>query len=230
MTTCPSPSSTGGPRARGGRRAQARGRRRRHRAGARRALRRPRAGARRRAHRARHGDRSSSSATSPTRPPRRRSSTRCDARFGAVHGLVNVAAKTSRATLFTDTPEHFDQMMTVNVKAPYFLIQAAARLMIRDRRARLDRQHRLDLAVRRPDQAHRVRDVEGRARGDDEEPRVRPHASRHPGQPGQPRLDGHRVRARHAGHLRRRSRELARAGRGPARRWAGWSSRGRSPT
>ena len=57
----------------------------------------------------------------------------CDDRFGAVHGVVNVAAATSRATLFTDTPEHFDTQMTVNVKAPYFLIQAAARLMIRER-------------------------------------------------------------------------------------------------
>jgi NAD(P)-dependent dehydrogenase (short-subunit alcohol dehydrogenase family) len=56
----------------------------------------------------------------------------CDDRFGVVHGLVNVAAATSRATLFTDTPEHFDTQMNVNVKAPYFLIQAAARVMIRE--------------------------------------------------------------------------------------------------
>ncbi len=56
----------------------------------------------------------------------------CDTRFGVVHGLVNVAAATSRATLFADTPEHFDTQMTVNVKAPYFLIQAAARVMIRE--------------------------------------------------------------------------------------------------
>ena len=51
-------------------------------------------------------------------------------RFGAVHGVVNVAAATSRATLFTDTPDHFDHQFAVNVKAPYFLIQAAARVMI----------------------------------------------------------------------------------------------------
>lgn len=56
----------------------------------------------------------------------------CDERFGVVNGLVNVAAATSRATLFTDTPEHFDHQMAVNAKAPYFLIQAAARLMIRE--------------------------------------------------------------------------------------------------
>jgi NAD(P)-dependent dehydrogenase (short-subunit alcohol dehydrogenase family) len=56
----------------------------------------------------------------------------CDQKFGTVHGVVNVADATSRATLFTDTPEHFDTQMTVNVKAPYFLIQAAAKVMVRD--------------------------------------------------------------------------------------------------
>jgi NAD(P)-dependent dehydrogenase (short-subunit alcohol dehydrogenase family) len=54
----------------------------------------------------------------------------CKERFGTVEGLVNVAAATSRATLFSDTPDHFDRQFTVNVKGPYFLIQAAARLMI----------------------------------------------------------------------------------------------------
>ncbi len=55
----------------------------------------------------------------------------CEQRFGVVHGLVNVAAYTSRATIWTDTPEHFDRMLTINTRAPYFLIQAAARLMVR---------------------------------------------------------------------------------------------------
>lgn len=52
------------------------------------------------------------------------------ARFGRVNGVVNVAAATTRATLFDDTPEHVDIQMAVNVKAPYFLIQAAARHMV----------------------------------------------------------------------------------------------------
>ena len=73
----------------------------------------------------------------------------CDQKFGTVHGVVNVAAATSRATLFTDTPEHFDTQMTINVKAPYFLIQAAARVMIRDGVQRIDRQRRLDRRLRR---------------------------------------------------------------------------------
>jgi NAD(P)-dependent dehydrogenase (short-subunit alcohol dehydrogenase family) len=54
----------------------------------------------------------------------------CAERFGTVNGVVNVAAATTRATLFQDTPEHFDRMFALNAKAPYFLIQAAAELMI----------------------------------------------------------------------------------------------------
>ncbi len=55
----------------------------------------------------------------------------CLDRFGVPHGVVNVAAVTSRATLFSDSPDHFDRQFTVNVKAPYFLIQAAATAMVR---------------------------------------------------------------------------------------------------
>lgn len=51
-------------------------------------------------------------------------------RFGRIDGVVNVAAATTRATLFDDTPEHVDHQMAINVKAPYFLIQAATRSMI----------------------------------------------------------------------------------------------------
>ena len=54
----------------------------------------------------------------------------CVEQFGTVHGVVNVAALTTRATLFDDTPEHVDCHFAVNVKGPYFLIQAAARVMI----------------------------------------------------------------------------------------------------
>jgi len=54
----------------------------------------------------------------------------CSARFGTATALVNVAAATTRATLFTDTPEHFDHQFAVNVKSPYFLIQAVAGAMV----------------------------------------------------------------------------------------------------
>jgi NAD(P)-dependent dehydrogenase (short-subunit alcohol dehydrogenase family) len=51
-------------------------------------------------------------------------------RFGRVDGLVNVAAATTRATLFEDTPAHVDSQMNMNVKAPYFMIQAVARELV----------------------------------------------------------------------------------------------------
>jgi len=56
----------------------------------------------------------------------------CTHRFGRVDGLANVAALTTRATLFADTPEHFERMMRLNLQAPYFLIRAVARRMIAD--------------------------------------------------------------------------------------------------
>lgn len=54
----------------------------------------------------------------------------CVDRFGTIHNLVNIAARTTRATLFEDTPEHWDSTFGLNVRAPYFMIQAAARVMI----------------------------------------------------------------------------------------------------
>lgn len=54
----------------------------------------------------------------------------CHERFGHVHGLVNVAAYTYRSTILSETPEEWDRMMTINTKAPFFLIQEVARLMI----------------------------------------------------------------------------------------------------
>jgi NAD(P)-dependent dehydrogenase (short-subunit alcohol dehydrogenase family) len=55
-----------------------------------------------------------------------------DAKFGVVHGLVNVAAATWRDNIWTATPEGFESMMAVNVRAPFFMIQAAAEVMRRE--------------------------------------------------------------------------------------------------
>ena len=54
----------------------------------------------------------------------------CRERFGCVRGLVNVAAYTYRSTVLSETPAEWDRMMTINTKAPFFLIQEVARLMI----------------------------------------------------------------------------------------------------
>lgn len=55
-----------------------------------------------------------------------------DATFGRVDVLANCAANPERDTIWDSTPEFFDRMFAVNVRAPYFLIQGAARVMRRE--------------------------------------------------------------------------------------------------
>ena len=55
-----------------------------------------------------------------------------DKRFGVVHGLVNVAAVTDRATVWELTPEHVDFMFSVNVRAPMLACRYAAEVMRRE--------------------------------------------------------------------------------------------------
>ncbi|HET6468596.1 MAG TPA: SDR family oxidoreductase [Geminicoccaceae bacterium] len=57
-----------------------------------------------------------------------------DRRFGRVDCLVNAAAITDRGSILDTDPELFDRMMAVNVRAPFFLIQGAARIMRREGR------------------------------------------------------------------------------------------------
>ena len=52
--------------------------------------------------------------------------------FGVVHGLLNSAAETSRGSVWNTTPEMFDTMMAVNVRAPFMLIQECAKIMKRE--------------------------------------------------------------------------------------------------
>ena len=56
---------------------------------------------------------------------------RCDEEFGRVDGLVNAAACTERGTVEDTSPEHWDKIMAINVRAPFLLIQESARLMKR---------------------------------------------------------------------------------------------------
>jgi NAD(P)-dependent dehydrogenase (short-subunit alcohol dehydrogenase family) len=55
-----------------------------------------------------------------------------DTRFGKLHVLVNAAAITDRGTILDTSPELFDRMFAVNVRAPFFLIQDAAKIMRRE--------------------------------------------------------------------------------------------------
>ncbi len=55
-----------------------------------------------------------------------------DQAFGRVDILVNAAGLTDRGNLLDTTPELFDRMFAVNVRAPFFLMQETVKLMIRD--------------------------------------------------------------------------------------------------
>jgi NAD(P)-dependent dehydrogenase (short-subunit alcohol dehydrogenase family) len=51
--------------------------------------------------------------------------------FGSLDILVNAAGDTDRGTIFDTTPELYERIMAVNLRAPFFLIQDAAGLMRR---------------------------------------------------------------------------------------------------
>lgn len=57
-----------------------------------------------------------------------------DKRFGTLDVLVNAAAITDRGTILDTSPELFDNMFAVNVRGPFFLMQEATKIMIRDSR------------------------------------------------------------------------------------------------
>jgi NAD(P)-dependent dehydrogenase (short-subunit alcohol dehydrogenase family) len=48
------------------------------------------------------------------------------ARHGRIDGLVNAAGLTSRGSILDTTPELFDTHVAINLRAPFFLMQAAA--------------------------------------------------------------------------------------------------------
>ena len=58
---------------------------------------------------------------------------RADTVFGRVDVLVNAAGITDRGTIFDTSPELFDRMFAVNVRAPFFLMQEAAKIMRREK-------------------------------------------------------------------------------------------------
>jgi NAD(P)-dependent dehydrogenase (short-subunit alcohol dehydrogenase family) len=54
-----------------------------------------------------------------------------EAAFGRVDILVNAAGDTDRGTIFDTSPELYERLMAVNLRAPFFLIQDAGALMKR---------------------------------------------------------------------------------------------------
>lgn len=55
-----------------------------------------------------------------------------DKTFGRADVLVNVAGMTDRGTIWDTSPELFDTMFAINVRAPFFLMQDTAKLMKRE--------------------------------------------------------------------------------------------------
>ena len=55
----------------------------------------------------------------------------CEERFGRLDGLVNAAGLSSRGTLDDTSVELWDRLFAVNARAPFLLMQEAARLMRR---------------------------------------------------------------------------------------------------
>ena len=55
-----------------------------------------------------------------------------DKAFGRINTLVNAAGITDRGTILDTSPELFDAMFAINVRAPFFLIQDAVKIMIRE--------------------------------------------------------------------------------------------------
>ena len=55
----------------------------------------------------------------------------CEARFGRLDGLVNAAGLSSRGTLDDTSVELWDRLFAINARAPFLLLQDAARLMRR---------------------------------------------------------------------------------------------------
>jgi NAD(P)-dependent dehydrogenase (short-subunit alcohol dehydrogenase family) len=56
-----------------------------------------------------------------------------DKAFGKLHVLANCAGLTDRGTILDTSPDLFDRMFAVNVRAPFFLMQDAIKIMQRER-------------------------------------------------------------------------------------------------
>ena len=56
---------------------------------------------------------------------------RAEARFGRIDILVNAAGVTDRGNLLHTSPDLFDRIFAVNVRAPFFLMQEAVKAMAR---------------------------------------------------------------------------------------------------
>src|SRR5262249_38350339 len=56
----------------------------------------------------------------------------CDEQFGRVDVLVNAAGNTDRGTILDTSPESYERSFATNVRAPFFLMQDALNIMVRE--------------------------------------------------------------------------------------------------
>lgn len=56
-----------------------------------------------------------------------------DAKFGRIDCLVNAGATTARGDILDTTPELYDEIMDINLKGPFFLIQETLKVMMREK-------------------------------------------------------------------------------------------------
>jgi NAD(P)-dependent dehydrogenase (short-subunit alcohol dehydrogenase family) len=56
-----------------------------------------------------------------------------DRLFGKIDVLVNAAGVTDRGTILNSSPDLYERIMAVNLRAPFFLIQDAAKIMLREK-------------------------------------------------------------------------------------------------
>ncbi len=56
-----------------------------------------------------------------------------DKAFGRVDILVNAAGTSDRGSILNASPEHFDRVLAIDARAPFFLIQESARIMRREK-------------------------------------------------------------------------------------------------
>ena len=75
---------------------------------------------------------------------------KADEAFGRVDVLVNSAAITDRGSMLNTSEDLFDRMFAINTRAPFFLIQEAANIMIREKTERRNCQHPKYVCTRRP--------------------------------------------------------------------------------
>ncbi len=62
----------------------------------------------------------------------RRVTEAADRRFGRIDILVNSAASTAQGSIETATLEHWEEIMTTNLRSPFFLMQETVRIMRRE--------------------------------------------------------------------------------------------------